>query len=61
MHLKPAAKAFHCPFNRAGRPYDVLRLQRSDQRRSVNSQAGEFLHREFDEDPLVLRSQQFDL
>ena len=46
--------------NRAGWPYDVLRLQCRDQCRSVDPQAGEFLHREFDEDPLVLRPQQFD-
>ena len=45
----------------AGRPHDVLRLQRGDQRRAVDAEAGELLHRELDEDPLVLRAQDLDL
>ena len=47
--------------DRAGRPDDVLRLQRGDQRRAVDAEAGELLHREFDEDPLVLRAEDLDL
>ena len=47
--------------DRAGRLDDVLRLQRGDQRRAVDAQAGELLHRELDEDLLVLRAQDLDL
>ena len=47
--------------DRAGRLHDVLRLQRGDQRRAVDAEAGELLHRELDEDPLVLGAQDLDL
>ena len=40
---------------------DVLRLQRGEQRRAIDAEAGELLHRELDEDPLVLRAEDFDL
>ena len=62
MRPKPAAKSISLlGLNRAGRPHDVLRLQRGDQGGAVDAEAGELLHREFDEDPLVLRAQNFDL
>src|SRR5262249_31242198 len=38
----------------ASRPYDVLSLERGDQCRAINSQAGEFPHRELDENAFVL-------
>ena len=47
--------------DRAGGLDDVLRLQRGDQRRAVDAETGELLHRELDEDPLVLRAQDLDL
>ena len=40
---------------------DVLRLQRGDQRRAVDAEAGQLLGGELDEDPLVLRAEDFDL
>ena len=45
----------------AGGLDDVLRLQGGDQRRAIDAEAGELLHREFDENPLVLRAQDLDL
>ena len=45
----------------AGRADDVLRLQGGDQRGAVDPEAGELLHRELDEDPLVLRAEHLDL
>src|SRR5262249_17830565 len=47
--------------DRAGRLDDVLRLQRGDQSRAIDAQAGELLHRELDEDLLVLRPEDLDL
>ena len=44
----------------AGRPYDVLRLQRVEQRRAIDSKRCEFPHRELDENLLVLGAQHFD-
>ena len=40
---------------------DVLRLQSGDQCAAVNAQTGELLHREVDEDLLVLRPKDLDL
>ena len=45
----------------AGRADDVLRLEGGDQRGAVDPEAGELLHRELDEYPLVLRPQHLDL
>ncbi len=47
--------------DRAGRLHHVLRLQGGDQRRAVESEIGEVLGRELDEDALVLRAQDLDL
>src|SRR5262245_65150396 len=45
----------------AGGPYDVLRLQRGNQSATIDAEAGELLHRELDEDLLVLSSENFNL
>ena len=47
--------------NDAGRPNDILGLQCGDQCGAVDAETGELLHREFDEDPFVLRAQNLDL
>src|SRR5262249_59938800 len=47
--------------DRTGRLDDILRLQCRNKRRAVDSQAGEFLHREFDKDLLVLGAENFNL
>ena len=39
----------------------ILRLQRGDQSRPVDAEAGELLRRKLDEDLLVLRAEDFDL
>ena len=47
--------------NRPTWPNDILGLQSTDQRRTVDAEIGEFLHGELDEDLLVLRAEDFDL
>ena len=47
--------------NRAGGPYNVLSLERGNERRAIEAEIGELLHRELDEDAFVLRPQHFDL
>jgi hypothetical protein len=47
--------------DRAGRLHHVLRLQRGEESRAIDTQAGELLHRELDEYLLVLSAQDFDL
>ena len=45
----------------AGGADDVLRLQRGNQRRPVDAEAGEALHRKLDEHALILRAEHLDL
>ncbi len=47
--------------DQARRLDDVLRLQRCDHGRPVETEIGELLGRELDEDPLVLRAENLDL
>ena len=47
--------------DRSGRLDHILCLQRAEQGRAVDAEAGELLHRELDEDLLVLGAQNFDL
>ena len=47
--------------DRAGRMDDVLRLQGGDQAERSMPRRGQLLHRELDEDPLVLGAQDLDL
>ena len=54
-------KRFVAGLDRAGRVDDVLRLQAAISADAVDAEAGELLHRELDEDPLVLRAQNLDL
>ena len=46
---------------RTRRTHDVLALQGRQQNRPVDAQIGQFPHREFDEDPLVLGADDLDL
>ena len=57
----PQRKPLVPGLDRAGGLDDVLRLQRGDQSRAVDAQAGELLHRELDEDLFVLGAQDLDL
>ena len=56
-----SASVSYAGLDGAGGLHDVLRLQRGDQRGAIDAEAGELLHRELDEDLLVLRAQDLDL
>src|SRR5574337_1012593 len=59
---KPIAdlQSFIARLHRTGGAYDVLRLKRRDQGRAVNSERREPLHRELDENFLVLGAKDLD-